>query len=464
MEKRKITVKTIGIIAAVAAIIVTAIVVVVLRFAGSKDAYRSIQIYEMEGDVSIERKAVGTIDAVEKLYLESGDSIHVSKDSYMRLKLDDDKYILVEEDSVISLVAEGDEKNSKTSIQLEKGAIVNEIQDKLNSKSSYKVNTPNSVMAVRGTVFRVEVDAGENDEIDSKVNVFEGKVGVQLVNSDGALDGEELIIEKGKEMTVHSDESGVGSLSEAKDIDYSVLPLQCLEFLSDVIDNERELEGIDKDELEKLIVEAKDSENDTDEETQSDSDSGSHGGVPLEASNATGADSNGAAGSETSNKAANNPSVKNNGGSKLKSDSVPTEHFAPEPSKDITDKSESPNEQGGNNTPANGGGPAPTNAPVNNGEPTKTNAPVNNGGPTPTNTPVNGGGPTKTEAPNKTEKPELEPRVYTVTFVYNGRVFGTQSVEEGKTVARPKLAPSKTGNWDFDFSTEITKNVTISWK
>ena len=47
------------------------------------------------------------MEAVENLYLESGDRITVSGDSYIRLKLDDDKYIMVEENSVLAIIAEG---------------------------------------------------------------------------------------------------------------------------------------------------------------------------------------------------------------------------------------------------------------------------------------------------------------------------------------------------------------------
>ena len=71
----------------------------------------------------------------------------------MRLKLDDDKYILVEENSILTIVAEGTKEDSKTAIHLEQGAITNEIQNKLNPNSSYEVTTPNSVMAVREPYF-----------------------------------------------------------------------------------------------------------------------------------------------------------------------------------------------------------------------------------------------------------------------------------------------------------------------
>lgn len=318
MEKKKISGKWIGIIAVAAAVVVAAILTIV-HFSKSEDSYRSIQIYELEGKASIERAETGKIDAVENLYLESGDRIQVKDGSSMRLKLDDDKYIMVEENSVFTIVAEGTKKNSKTSIHLEKGAITNEIQNNLNKKSSYKVTTPNSVMAVRGTVFRVEVTTDENGEIYTRVSVFEGEVGISLILPDGTKEEELLIMKGGKEVIIHMDNEKTEYLSKPYDIDYRTLPLPCLEFLRDIIKNGRNLVGIDLEEIEALITEM-------------------------------------------------------------------------------------------------------------------------------------------------SQESEEEAEVYTVTFTYNGTVFGTQTVEEGKTITAPRLAPEEEGTWDFDFSKEITEDVTIPWK
>lgn len=115
MEKKSVSVKWIGMIAAALAV-VAAVVLLVLHFTKKEDSYRSIQIYELDGAATIEREGIGTIDAVENLYLESGDRITVPAGSFMRLKLDDDKYIMVEEDTILSIVAEGNEKDSRTSI------------------------------------------------------------------------------------------------------------------------------------------------------------------------------------------------------------------------------------------------------------------------------------------------------------------------------------------------------------
>ena len=203
MEKKKISGKVIG-VAAVAAVAVCAIVIfLVLHFTKKDDTYRSIQIYELNGTTTIEREGIGEIDAVENLYLESGDRVIVGADSTARLKLDEDKYILVEENSILTVVAEGTATDSKTSIHLEQGAITNEIQNKLNDNSTYNITTPNSVMAVRGTIFRVEVYFDESGEVYTKVSTFEGSVASSLILPDGTKQVEILLVEGGKETIIH---------------------------------------------------------------------------------------------------------------------------------------------------------------------------------------------------------------------------------------------------------------------
>ncbi|MCM1212634.1 MAG: hypothetical protein NC318_13660 [Blautia sp.] len=62
------------------------------------------------------------------------------------------------------------------------------------------------------------------------------------------------------------------------------------------------------------------------------------------------------------------------------------------------------------------------------------------------------------------EDKKEENSTYTVTFQYQGQVFGTQKVKKGQKATQPMLQPAASGAWDFDFSKEITKNVTVEWK
>ena len=56
-----------------------------------------------------------------------------------------------------------------------------------------------------------------------------------------------------------------------------------------------------------------------------------------------------------------------------------------------------------------------------------------------------------------------EPASYTVTFIYNGNTFATQTVKANSTAAAPKLCPAASGGSNFDFSTPITQDTTVAW-
>ena len=58
---------------------------------------------------------------------------------------------------------------------------------------------------------------------------------------------------------------------------------------------------------------------------------------------------------------------------------------------------------------------------------------------------------------------ENKQKTFTVTFMFGDKVFATERVAYGQTAKRPALMPAPRGDWDFDFSTEITEDITISW-
>lgn len=58
----------------------------------------------------------------------------------------------------------------------------------------------------------------------------------------------------------------------------------------------------------------------------------------------------------------------------------------------------------------------------------------------------------------------LDAGPFTVTFMYNGTVFGTQEVNRDAYATKPMLMPEASGSWDFDFNTPITADVEIEWK
>lgn len=220
METKK---KRIIIIAVVATLAVAAVIGALVLLLGREKSYRVIKIFSLEGSATVTRLNLGKIEAYKNMLLESGDVVALDAGS-MTLKLDEDKYVYVEEQTEFELEASGSSKNSKTKIRLNRGAITNEIQNKLNGESSYEINTQNSTMSVRGTIYRVEVFYDENGVLYTKVSVFDGSVSVQLVYPDGTVANEKTIIDKSKEVIIYQNNETTDYLTGTQDIDYTTLP------------------------------------------------------------------------------------------------------------------------------------------------------------------------------------------------------------------------------------------------
>lgn len=361
--------------------------------------YRIIQVYQVEGDATVAREKVGNMDAYEKLNLLSGDWLSVFDKSYLRLKMDEDKYMLVEEESELSIYATSDEKNSRTDINLEKGAITVEVQNKLSDTESFEVTTPNAVMAVRGTVFNISARVDKNGNPVTKVAIFEGAVTVHKIDEQGNYT-EETTIDSGKEVIIQTTEEGEVIISSPEDIDMEEFKAAVWSFLEDVVDGGREL-CITKEEIveNKEEAEAKEAMEDTEiaEETETETE------TEIETESET----------ETENESETETEKKTEA---LISTEAPT-------------NTENSGNTGGDSSDGSTSGDSSS------------------------------GGSSSTESTESTETPVK--KTYTVTLMYGDMVFGTQQVEEGQIATSPKLAPAPSGRWDFDFSKPITADTTI---
>lgn len=217
------------IVAAVVALIAGIAVILALALGRKEETYRSIKIIELEGGVTIDREGVGILEAANNMNLISGDSIQTGQGAYAVLQLDSDKYVMLAESGRMSVIAEGDEANSRTAIQLETGSVLNEIQNPLSSGSSYDVVTPNATMSVRGTVFEVRKNSG-----NIEVLVYDGTVAV-------GLDGKEPVLYEAGEYTQFTDEETPRFIIERTEITEDVLNDQVLERLEQIDSQSREL-------------------------------------------------------------------------------------------------------------------------------------------------------------------------------------------------------------------------------
>ena len=164
--------------------VVVIVVAVALIFKGGEESYRSIRIVKLKGDVSIDREGLGNLEASVNMNLISGDRINTSKDAYMVLRLDEDKYVMLGEQGVIQVIASGNAADSRTQIHLETGTIVNDIQNPLSQNSAYEIVIPGVAMSVRGTVFEVR---WHPDDGRGELLVYEGSVALTLEGKDPEL-------------------------------------------------------------------------------------------------------------------------------------------------------------------------------------------------------------------------------------------------------------------------------------
>lgn len=436
-----------------ATVAIAGIALAATHFMKGQEFYRSILIYELQGSADIEREGAGNIKAAEDLYLESGDRLTVADGSSMRLKLDDDKYVMVEENSVLAIEAAGNEADSKTKIQLEQGAITSEIQNPLSTDSTYEVNSPNSVMAVRGTIFRVETESDEDDEIYTKVSVFSGKVAMGALLEDGSV-GEEILINAGEEADCTGSVASGAFLSEPAEIDYEMLPLQALNFLLELSQRNAPITGATQEDLSGLVEEAESwEEEDDSEEDMDDTDSEETDDIDdIESVDEDDTDdTDSQSDSSSSPSGSSSESTGTSGGTSNQGSTTSGNNSGTTPTNPGTTPSNS------SATP-NNPGTTPTNPGT---TPSNPSATPNNPGTTPANPGTTPSNPGTTPGSNPID---VKPKEYTVKFMYEGKVFATQTVKSGKCAKKPLLKPEKSGKWDFDFSKKIKKDTTIKWK
>lgn len=229
----------------VVAVILVAAVIILLLMLGKEESYRVIKVLEVDGTAAVERENIGEIQVYSGMALQSGDIISVASNSMLVLQMDDDKYAYVEQNSILTMVAEGTSRDSKTMIQLDRGAITCQIENKLSDSSSYEVQTQNSVMAVRGTVFRVGIYEAEKTELAGEetqepivqLSVMDGDVLVTLIHPNGQR-GEEKMVSAGEGSTIGNDSTDSFFLGDTKLEDLPLLTnnRQFLNALQDILD------------------------------------------------------------------------------------------------------------------------------------------------------------------------------------------------------------------------------------
>lgn len=153
-------------------------VAAIIYVTGGEKAYRSIQVQDVVGTTAVTREEDKELDAYMGMKLQHGDDVEVMQDSSMVMKLDQDKYVYAEANTKFQVEASGKDDSGKILIKLEEGSALIEIQEKLSDDETFQVETPNSMLAVRGTVFYVAMSVNDAGEPVTQVSVFDGEVEV----------------------------------------------------------------------------------------------------------------------------------------------------------------------------------------------------------------------------------------------------------------------------------------------
>ena len=155
----------------------TTMILTSLSGCGKKEeVYRSLAVDEMNGS-SVVMNGYDSKDAYVGLHLVANDYVTVGDDADMTVLADADKYLYAESNAVFSIEAAGSEESTQTRIKLDNGGMLYRIDEKLEEGESFEVESCNSTMAVRGTIFRVDVYSDGEYEY-TLTQVFDGKVEV----------------------------------------------------------------------------------------------------------------------------------------------------------------------------------------------------------------------------------------------------------------------------------------------
>ena len=219
---------------------------------------RTVVVQETNGTTVVLDAKKASTNAYKGMHLVAGNDVTVQKISDLTMLFDMDKYMYAEESTHFWLSkASGSQEKSKTVIYLDEGATLNRIVNPLENGAVYQVDTPNSTMAVRGTVFRVEVREGKDGKIYTYLAVLNGAVKVELKTTEGKYNGVSETIPAGTAAAIRADETfsefigGSGGKHTAP-IDYAAFPAGTLRQIIAYIDDNEEIDA-DRDELEALL-------------------------------------------------------------------------------------------------------------------------------------------------------------------------------------------------------------------
>lgn len=208
--------------------------------------YRTIVVDGSNGSTEIVNGS-NVNEAYVGLHLKSGDDVTVKNTSDLTLALDQDKYVYAEENTHFWIEAKGKADDTRTVINLDEGCNLIRIDQKLKESESFEVDTPNTTVSVRGTVYRVTCRREANGDTYTIIEVFEGEVYVAVKMENGLDTGENRYLQAGESAIVRSNSSISEFVKNDEDgtpvhpIYYSTIPKNTAKQIGRIIDSGRKL-------------------------------------------------------------------------------------------------------------------------------------------------------------------------------------------------------------------------------
>ncbi len=147
-----------------------------------EETFRNAKVIGISGTAALLRGDV-SMELYEGLVLQGGDQITTGADGRVDLKLDDDKYVILEANTKVTLELQGDPQRGAIRLHQVSGTIHHTIENPLTDGDSYEVHTPDAVMAVRGTEFTTIVN-GTDQGSQTTTQVQDGSVEMTPNNSE----------------------------------------------------------------------------------------------------------------------------------------------------------------------------------------------------------------------------------------------------------------------------------------
>ena len=200
-------------------VIIGVVIFVILK--SGNTSYFNIKIMDTSGTVTIDRDG-SSLDAYEGLKIRDKDYLRVGHDGFTRIDCDRSTYSHFEHDTEASFIADSEKK---LTIKMIKGEMVVELQKEFSNDEKLSVKTPNTTMAIRGTVVAVKVIPNADGGVRTINYCLEGKADIEI--ADGSTEtikaGEGRLVVTDADDNVTENRAVGAEEFEFKDIDIDSL-------------------------------------------------------------------------------------------------------------------------------------------------------------------------------------------------------------------------------------------------